>query len=401
VFSTIRWRLTLWYACATALLLVVFAGGFFSYVQWTLIDRIDDTIAHVAEVLPLPSAWTRDAIQKQFQAKADDLEADRIDLEWYDREGHLLWTTFPATVPIPPLPPARNFGVFITVDPPDSEPLRQLTLAIGDMGLIRISHPWFEVSRPVQELLRELLVGTIGVMGAVGVSGWWLSGIAIQPVIESYERLKQFTADASHELRNPIAAIQTNVQVLQTEMPSPTLTVVERLTRRLGTIVEDLLFLARYDYQDLPPLRPCGLADILHQVVEEQQELARETNIDLVLSSVEPQTAVMGDPDQLARLFTNLISNGLAYTPPQGKVTIEQQQGQVKIRDTGMGIAPEHLPLIFQRFYRSQPQTTGSGLGLAIAKAIVDRHGGHIKVESQVNQGTVFTVVLPIASAAK
>lgn len=400
MFSTIRWRLTLWYACATALLLILFAGGFFGYVRWTLIDRIDDTIAHVAEVLPLPNAWTTEAIEQQFQAKADALEADRIDLEWYDQSEKLLWTTLPASSLIP-LPPARNFGTFVTVSPPSGEPLRQFTIEVGNRGLIRISHPWFEVTRPIQELFLELLLGTIGVISAVGVSGWWLSGIAIQPVIESYERLKQFTADASHELRNPIAAIQTNVQVLQTEMPSATLTVVERLTRRLGTIVEDLLFLARYDYQDLPTLRPCLLAEILEQVAEEQRLMAEGKQIDLIAAVFDPKIQIMGDPEQLVRLFTNLVSNGIAYTPAQGKITIEQQQGQVKISDTGPGIAPEQLSLIFERFYRSQPQTKGSGLGLAIAKAIVDRHGGQIKVESKLYQGTTFTVLFPIVHPAR
>ena len=113
------------------------------------------------------------------------------------------------------------------------------------LGYLRISHPWFEVTKPVKQLFLDLAIGTTLMVFVVLLCGWWLAGIAMEPVRESYQRLKQFTADASHELRNPIAVIQTNVQVAladpQPEFQRSQLEAIERITRRLGRLIEDLL----------------------------------------------------------------------------------------------------------------------------------------------------------------
>lgn len=408
MFSATRLRLALWYACVTALLMLVFAGGVFVYVRFTLIDRIDDTIAHIAEVLTVPEDWNTEAIAQHFSPRIADLEADRIDLEWFSADGTLLWTTLPPAAVLP----LNTQATYATVYPPSAEPLRQLTIPIQQgqelLGFIRISHPWFEVTKPIQQLFLDLTIGTLLIIGAVGVIGWWLSGIAIEPVKESYQRLKQFTADASHELRNPIAAIQTNVQVLlaTADLPpelQPQLTVIERLTRRLGAVVEDLLFLARQD----SPLQtydrqPCAIAEILQEVCQEQQSLAHAKGIHLVLEPPDSSAYIQGSYSQLVRLFTNLISNAIAHTPNGGQITVRAKvspsQVQVQIQDTGCGIAPEHLPHIFERFYRSQPQSKGSGLGLAIAKAISDNHQAQISVTSQLGQGSTFSVTFPPAN---
>jgi OmpR-family two-component system manganese-sensing sensor histidine kinase len=286
------------------------------------------------------------------------------------------------------------------------------------LGYLRISHPWFEVTKPVKQLFLDLAIGTTLMVFVVLLCGWWLAGIAMEPVRESYQRLKQFTADASHELRNPIAVIQTNVQVALAD-PSPDLEfqrsqleAIERITRRLGRLIEDLLFLARHDGGITNQRRePCNLSQILREVGEEQQAIAQQKQISLELPSLEPKLVVSGDRDRLGRLFTNLVSNAIAYTPAGGKVQItaqlitSQNQIQIQVQDTGMGIPEAELSQIFERFYRYQPQknskssskssnlyTSGSGLGLAIAKAIAESHQGQIKVESKVGQGTIFTV---------
>jgi OmpR-family two-component system manganese-sensing sensor histidine kinase len=229
--------------------------------------------------------------------------------------------------------------------------LRQVTqrVEVGWMvlGYLRVSHPWFEVTKPSRQLIFDLAWGTGLMVLSVGASGWFLSGKAMEPVGESYQRLKQFTADASHELRSPIALIQTNVQVALNDLEwrdaNPTslhyrqqLKVVERLTQRLGKLVNDLLFLARQDSgisKDV--FSPCPIDALLMEVVEEQHLLAAEKNITLTLNLIDPPATeinhellddwftLVGEWDQLVRLFTNLIGNALRYTPSGGRVNVE------------------------------------------------------------------------------
>ncbi|MCZ0903953.1 HAMP domain-containing sensor histidine kinase, partial [Microcoleus sp. HI-ES] len=216
--------------------------------------------------------------------------------------------------------------------------LRQVTQRVETgrqvLGYLRVSHPWFEVTKPIRQLILDLILGAGLTLIGVAAIGWLLSGLAMAPIRESYGRLKQFTADASHELRNPIATIQTNVQVALAEpdiepQQHQQLQVIERLTRRLGRLVDDLLFLARQDsgivqqqWIDVP------LDALLMEVIEEQQAIATTQNLSLSLEIVDLPNAeenftLLGDWDQLARLFTNLVSNAVQYTPSGGQIQVE------------------------------------------------------------------------------
>ncbi|PZO41948.1 MAG: two-component sensor histidine kinase [Pseudanabaena frigida] len=429
VFQAMRRRLALWYAIVTAILLVVFATGFYLYVQSTLIDRIDDTIDHVAEVIERSLIRSNlidleSDFSGNFSANAQAIDADHIDIDWFSPKGEILWTTNGNVESLQEREKGILQPVYRTVHLSEAEPLRQMTEPIvinGKLlGYLRISHPWFEVTKPVRQLFLDLAVGTVLMVGVVVLCGWWLAGIAMEPVRESYQRLKQFTADASHELRNPIAVIQTNVQVaLADPKPDPEFQrsqfeTIERITRRLSRLIEDLLFLARHDGGITSQIREsCNLSQILHEVGEEQQAIAQQKQVTLELPSDEQNLVILGDRDRLGRLFTNLVSNAIAFTPAGGKVQMivqpipSQNQIQVQIKDTGIGIPEAELSQVFERFYRYQPQksskssskslnpsTSGSGLGLAIAKAIADSHQGQIEVESKVGQGTTFTVNL-------
>jgi two-component system, OmpR family, manganese sensing sensor histidine kinase len=462
MFQATRRRLAFWYTAATAVLLLLFATSFYFYVRDTLVERVDDTLNHVAEVVqrslviePTLGFAAKPALQvnleASFRSNAAAVEDDHIDLEWFDAAGHLLWSTFSAPLDVPLHPNSNGETVYGKIsresepppsladlpnlpDLPDLLILRQITQQIQVrqqvLGYLRVSHPWFEVSKPSRQLIRDLALGTTLTVAAVAALGWFLSGLAIAPVRDSYQRLKQFTADASHELRNPIAVIQTNVQVALAD-PDPhwqqdQLRVVERLTRRLGRLVDDLLFLARQDSGITPLKREAVRLDsLLQEVVEEQQAIATEKGLSLTLEiATLPATAapaeitpysLPADRDQLIRLFTNLIGNAIQYTPV-GKISVTlqrlKQPGflalQVQVEDNGIGIPAEAIQHLFGRFYRVDParssagerfsklETSGSGLGLALAKAIVDNHQGQIQVESALQQGTVFTVTLPI-----
>ncbi|NJR69798.1 MAG: sensor histidine kinase [Synechococcales cyanobacterium CRU_2_2] len=458
MFQTTRRRLALWYTAVTAVLILLFASGFYVYVRSTLIERVDDTLSHIVEVversLVIESTedgliWSVDGqptlqvnVEASFRNNITDDDDDHIDIEWFDPEGKLRWSTFDAPLNLP-LHPGKKGETVPVSEQRYGEPviLRQLTDRMQQgrqvLGYLRVSHPWFEVSRPTRRLLLDLLAWTALMISGVGTIGWLLSGLAMEPVRASYQRLKQFTADASHELRNPIAMIQTNVQAaLVDEAIAPQerqqLQVVERLTRRLGRLVDDLLFLARQDSGMVQPQRePVPLDGVLTEVVEEQMIGALEKSVDLELlfEALEPEwVTVMGDRDQLARLFTNLISNAIQYTPPEGQVRIQlaqasearsygawpsQSRGRavpvvvVRVEDSGVGIPPEAVELLFERFYRIDPARArqagadpamGSGLGLAIAQAIVEQHRGQIQVLSPAQGGSTFVVTLPVGA---
>lgn len=464
LFQATRRRLAIWYTAITAILLLLFASGMYLYVHNTLIERIDDTLDHVVEIVerslviePIKSQSNqlRVNVEASFPNNSENTEDDRIDLEWFDPNGELLWSTFSEKLNIPV---HHNFtGETVQIEGMGGwgEPtqlLRQVTKRIKKrkqvLGYLRVSHPWFEVTKPSHELIFDLASWTSLMILSVAASGWFLSGKAMEPIRESYQRLKQFTADASHELRSPIALIQTNVQIALADLDlvpedkntvqyKQQLKVVERLAQRLGKLVDDLLFLARQDSGiSINLFSSCPLDALLMEVVEEQQIIAKEKQVNLVLNLVDsPITVVdcellenwftlMGNWEQLVRLFTNLIGNALKYTPVQGiiKVELERIEGinrvtgmrytnshlQIKITDTGIGIPADALPKLFDRFYRvdsartyktgkmTKATTSGSGLGLAIAQAIIEHHQGQIQVTSKVGEGTTFTVTLPI-----
>jgi two-component system, OmpR family, manganese sensing sensor histidine kinase len=437
MFQETRRRLALWYTAVTAALLILFASGFYWYVRETLIERVDDTLHHVVEVversLVLEQSFGPDRqlhyqvnVDASFRSNAEAVDDDRIDLEWFSSRRDPLWSTLsePLALPIHVL---QN-GETVRIRP--DYVLRQLTQRLeyrGDiLGYLRVSHPWFEVAKPTRELFVDLAVGLTVMIGFVAAVGWFLSRLAIQPLQESYQYLRQFTADASHELRNPLALMQTTVQVALSD-PDITpkeqrqqLEVLERLTQRLGHLVNDLLFLARQDSGMVQPqLQPCPLDALLMEILEEQSSTASAKNIQLTLdlgeAELEPENGIepftlKGDYDQLARLFSNLVSNSLQHTPAGGSVELKLEQTnrylQVLVKDTGMGIPESALPHVFERFYRVDParprtspptpvSNSGTGLGLAIAKAICETHQGQIRVDSKVGQGTTFKVTLP------
>jgi OmpR-family two-component system manganese-sensing sensor histidine kinase len=465
MFQATRRRLAIWYTSVTAVLLLLFASGVYLYVRSTLVERIDDTLNHVVEVVerslviePVNSGTEtlRINVEASFRDNTDTVEDDHIDLEWFSPTGELLWSTLstPLNIPIH----ANRTGETVRVAMEEgwgqsAVLLRQVTqrVEVGRqvLGYLRVSHPWFEVTKPSRQLIFDLALGTGLMVLSVGASGWFLSGKAMEPVGDSYQRLKQFTADASHELRNPITLIQTNVQVAladlelaETEVTTSLhyrqqLKLVERLTQRLGRLVNDLLFLARQDSGiSKDNFSSCPMDALLMEVLEEQQLLANDKKINLSLGLVDSPTGetspelldnwftLVGNWDQLVRLFTNLIGNALQYTPSGGVVNVKlarlegsnrlsglrysSAQLQVKVSDTGVGIPAEALPRLFDRFYRVDPArthttgnqatdiSTGSGLGLAIAQAIVEHHQGQIQVESNLGKGTTFIVTLPV-----
>ncbi|MEQ9671990.1 two-component system sensor histidine kinase RppB [Coleofasciculus sp. G2-EDA-02] len=256
-----------------------------------------------------------------------------------------------------------------------------------------------------------MLLGLPLAMLLVGVAAWWLAELAMRPIYQSYQQIQQFTADAAHELRTPLAAIRATVEsVLRLACISEaesreTLQVIERQNYRLSQLVSDLLLLSRLDRKiQHNQWHLCCIQDLLNDIEEELAALAMTQQIKLTTDiQVDQPIQVLGDEEQLYRLIFNIVVNALHYTPAGGQVKVSldcrDQWVLIHIQDTGIGIAPEHQKHIFDRFYRINSDRArvsgGSGLGLSIARAIAQAHQGTIQVHSESGKGSQFTIRLP------
>lgn len=245
-----------------------------------------------------------------------------------------------------------------------------------------------------------------------GLASWWLSGLAMRPLLAAYRQQEQFTADAAHELRAPLANLLAVVEAHRAQPPADAVAREQMLAAvhgqglRLSRLIADLLLLARLDgHEAAAAVQPCSLAEIAHDLQEETSEAAATAQVQLRLLGGEVDLHVLGVESELYRLVSNLLLNAIQYTPPGGEVLLrlsrEGTYGWLQVQDSGIGITPADQERIFDRFFRSDPGRSrrqgGTGLGLSIVAAIVRRHHGQISVDSKVGSGSVFSVKLPLA----
>jgi two-component system OmpR family sensor kinase len=231
---------------------------------------------------------------------------------------------------------------------------------------------------------------------------------AINETLERLERLfraqQRLLADVSHELRTPLTAVRGNLDLMRRmgETDPESLAIVQDEVERMTRLVGDLLLLARADAGGLPLARqPVDLDNIFLEVY--QQVALLQKSVEVTIEDLD-QASVMGDADRLKQLLINLVDNAIKYTPSGGHVRLHLSKAdgwaRIDIADSGIGIPPEDLPFIFDRFYRVDRARSrargGSGLGLSIAKWIAQAHGGDIQVTSEVGVGTTFTITLPL-----
>jgi two-component system phosphate regulon sensor histidine kinase PhoR len=237
-----------------------------------------------------------------------------------------------------------------------------------------------------------------------------------------HRRIEQMRADfvayASHELRTPLASLSGFVETLQGSARSDPaardrfLAIMAEQARRMSRLIDDLLSLSRIELNEhLHPQHVIDIVPIIGHVCDTLSPLARERRVELVVTRNADQLLVLGERDELIRLFENLVENALKYGASGKRVEVtvgkevvgENNEAVVTVRDFGPGIAPEHLPRLTERFYRVDVETSraegGTGLGLAIVKHIVARHRGRLSIESEIGQGASFSVRIPLSTA--
>jgi signal transduction histidine kinase len=229
------------------------------------------------------------------------------------------------------------------------------------------------------------------------------------------EANRRLVANVSHELRTPLATLRGYVEALEHEhgdhLPAHDMEVIQAEVRRLTELIDDLFTLARAEAHQLPLLiETVDAAALAHRLVDTLAPLARrERQIEIVAALPDDLPPVRADPARLEQVLLNLLQNALRHTPPGGIVAVEGAAGDgatvaLSIADTGVGIAPDELPLVFERFYRSDSsrarETGGAGLGLALVRELVAAMGGHVAAESQPGRGSRFSVTLQRAEQA-
>lgn len=325
-------------------------------------------------------------------------------------------------------------------------------------GVVQVAESYHHIQEVQRQLLLLLALGLPFILLAAGLGGWFLASNALNPIDritrearqisaddlhrrlnlklpndevgrlaatfdqmlarleDAFQRQKRFIADASHEMRTPLTILKGDVEVALNRPRSAdeyreTLEMINETTDRLTALVEELFLLARADNQQFPlQVKQLDLAGLLRQDVNNLLPQALEKKITLILNAPN-ELPIKADSAKLSRLFINLVDNALKYSNPGAAVTVTagivNDQAQVAVIDTGPGIGPEHLAHLFERFYRVDKArshqiadadgSSGAGLGLSIAAWLAKIHNGRIEVESQVGQGTTFTVWLPLS----
>lgn len=267
--------------------------------------------------------------------------------------------------------------------------------------------------RPLGEMTRSLeRIGPAHLNERVAPAGWPRElqplAIAFDAMLarleDSFTRLSQFSADLAHELRTPVANIMGEGQVALTRerTPGEYREVIESAIaecERLSGIVDNLLFVARVDAarESIERKKLNGGAAV-EKIAAFYRTLAEDRNVAIHCSG---EGEIYADPVLFERAVSNLVDNALRFTPDGGEIKISimirDAHSEIAVSDNGCGIAPEHLPRVFDRFYRADPSRSsgGAGLGLALVKSIVDLHGGSARIDSEVGHGTIVTIIFP------
>jgi heavy metal sensor kinase len=450
VLNSFRLQLALWYVAFFTLLLGAFSGFVYFLLARNLQARVEDSVASGVETVSTLLAAELDELAGNARAAAGEIVQElRLPSTYVAiyEDGQLLDCALPlrgitlplapghsampfgahgARISVRPFPwKSRNFTIAV-VEPLDGAatqldalrhvlyialPVAILIAGLGGFVLASKSiAPLTQMSEQAEAITDRNLYTRLDVPGA-RVEFARLAVVfneLLSRLDRSFERMRDFMADASHELRTPLSIIRGEADVALAHNRQPaeyreSLAIIQDEARRLTRLVEDLLNLARADagHDRLQP-EEIYLNDFVEECCRSAQAQSRQKGVRLV-TSVKSDVPLRGDARLLRRLIANLLDNAIRYTPSGGQVDarLESSEGQAKltIADTGVGIPAESLDKIFERFYRVDKSRSraegGFGLGLSIVKWIVEAHHGRIEVESRPGTGSIFTVLLP------
>ncbi|MDQ6672376.1 MAG: ATP-binding protein, partial [Chloroflexota bacterium] len=452
--GSIRARLTLWYVALLAVILLVFSILLYVNLSRSLRQEMDLTLSTEAERLIASMDFENGG--PRLGEGPDNLRIGTV-AALYDGSGaHLL--AYDPRQPLPSLPDslsqsAQGVQTFVTAPIQDGTQWRVLTTPVTENGLstgiLQVGRPVAEVNAALRQLGLLLAVTVPVTLLVASAGGLFLADRALDPIDRitraaasigpddltrrlnfrgsrdeigrlaatfdrmldrlerSFRRQRQFTADASHELRTPLTMLASQIDVALDQDRTPAdyqelLRSLREDAQRMTQLVSELLTLARADAgQQLLTREQLDVGELAHTVVQSMQPLAAERRLHLI-EYVHPQVTVSGDQMRLTQLLINLVENALRHTPPEGRVVVSVTQraghAELRVQDTGVGISAEHLPHLFERFYRADPSRArvdgGVGLGLAIGQWIAEAHGGLIAVESELGRGSTFIVEL-------
>ncbi len=461
ITKSIKFRLTMWYVAAIAVLLAVFGAVAYYLLQANLYRNLDESLrVRVSEIEGSITVQERivpgQPPQIRFEQKFNELvmlfNADNALLQ---RLGpNVKFSNIEASIQ------QALFGQssYLSAMTTEGQEVRLYFSPFNVDSRTRIAIVVGRLPTEIESLLsifRQVIVySALLAVILAGVGGMFLAGRALGPVghmadvareigesdlsrrievqgddelshlastlngmiarlEEAFGKQRRFVADASHELRTPLAILQAESSLAlgkgrtQAEYKK-SLEVVSQEVAYMTEIVGKLLLLARSDSGSEPvSMQEVNVADLFTKLAQDVEVLAQEKGVQFSLGQIE-NLAVKGDPLKLRQLFLNILDNAVRYTPGGGSVTgsITRRNGSavVTIEDTGVGIAAEHLPFVFDRFYRVDKARSraegGTGLGLAIAMSIARMHDGTIEIESQVDKGTVVRIVLPALATA-
>lgn len=455
---TIRVRLTLWYTAILGGMLLAFGAFLYFSFSANLHAELDRTL--LAEAHAAAATLDIEDGQPELDSGLGSVLPGTV-VALYDQNGARLvadGTREPPPLPADALAQAtRGQQTIQTVRLSDGAEWRTVTLPLSESGgaveVLQVSRSERDIEVALDQLVRLLMMAIPLTLLLAVAGGLTLAQRALAPIdriartadeIEAedlsrrldgaasrdelgrlaatfngmldrleraFQRERQFVADASHELRTPVAMLSSQVDIALARKRTVAeyrraLTELQQDIARIGQLLSELLSLSRADagQEDLIPER-LALAELVDDVVATMEPLAEQRGVKLS-ARVQTPVTIEGDQARLTQLLVNLVDNGLKYTPGGGTVTVAvgQDAGRAVLRvaDTGVGIAAEHLPNVFERFYRVDKARAradgGVGLGLAISRSIVRAHGGEIAVESRPGQGTTFTVYLPLAT---